>query len=375
MDGERTGNVRSFRRDSFPDGVIADAMTPSVGTVLRRARMSTPEVCAMVRHRRLLVALLGALAALTTACGGGGAAAAATPSSPPAPDQLPQRTEPSWLFVVDAEAGTADGTNLTLTGVDPVALAFADRPVRAARTVPVAGLAESWQQLGFAADPPNAALTAEVDGKQRTSAVTLTGVTYDPAAGTLTVSYTPLATKPEELHRVGGAHEEPAARFGRAALFVDAGGTTVGTSQGQATITAISKDEYQQLLGQAQNASRVPCVTPSASSTQVCTLVTVTGTGTAAWTVIAQAPDGDQPLSTAADLQVQTAAGTEYEASIPLTYLRSQWVKIVWESPAIGIPGIGADLVATVTVEPAGQTTATCFVQRTLAGSFTYICT
>jgi hypothetical protein len=69
----------------------------------------------------------------------------------------------SLLYVVNARgADLARGANghltLTLTGVEPNAVWFSDRPVRESGTFPASGLASAWRALGFAAQPPNAAL-------------------------------------------------------------------------------------------------------------------------------------------------------------------------------------------------------------------------
>src|SRR5262245_7208276 len=69
------------------------------------------------------------------------------------------------LIVMNARGANLQGGKLTLTGVAPSAIVFADRPVRAAGHVPTANLLEEWGSgsESFAADPPNA--TVSVFGK------------------------------------------------------------------------------------------------------------------------------------------------------------------------------------------------------------------
>ena len=69
------------------------------------------------------------------------------------------------LIVVNALGASFRGETLTLDGVAPSSIVFADRPVRAAGHILTAHLIEGWSKgsEGFAKDPPNA--TVSVFGK------------------------------------------------------------------------------------------------------------------------------------------------------------------------------------------------------------------
>jgi hypothetical protein len=73
------------------------------------------------------------------------------------------RMEPA-LIVLNAQSATLEGGKLTLGGVSPNAIMFADRPVRAAGHALTAHLLEEWSPGGaFGKDPPKA--TVSVLGK------------------------------------------------------------------------------------------------------------------------------------------------------------------------------------------------------------------
>ena len=65
------------------------------------------------------------------------------------------------LFVVNADGATLEGKQLTLTGVAPNSIVFADRPVRAAGHVSTEYLIGEWDtgKGSFAKDPPNATVS------------------------------------------------------------------------------------------------------------------------------------------------------------------------------------------------------------------------
>lgn len=64
------------------------------------------------------------------------------------------------LAVINAQGARLEGNQLTLTGVAPSSIVFADRPVRAAGHVPTADLTAEWTGSGsFAKDPPNATVS------------------------------------------------------------------------------------------------------------------------------------------------------------------------------------------------------------------------
>jgi hypothetical protein len=98
-------------------------------------------------------------------CGSETIFAQSAPAAPPlkaigkpstaAPDIVPS------LIVMNARGATLQGDTLTLTGVPPNSILFADRPVRAAGHGVTAKLLEEWSGEGtFAKDPPNATVSA-----------------------------------------------------------------------------------------------------------------------------------------------------------------------------------------------------------------------
>lgn len=68
------------------------------------------------------------------------------------------------LFVLNSRGATLQGGKLTLTGVSPNAIVFADRPVRSAGHELTAHILEEWSPANtgadsFAKDPPNATVS------------------------------------------------------------------------------------------------------------------------------------------------------------------------------------------------------------------------
>lgn len=65
------------------------------------------------------------------------------------------------LFVLNAKGATLQGGKLTLSGVSPNAVVFADRPVRAAGHDLTSRIVEDWStgSDNFAKDPPNATVS------------------------------------------------------------------------------------------------------------------------------------------------------------------------------------------------------------------------
>ncbi len=64
------------------------------------------------------------------------------------------------LIVMNAAGASLDGQTLTLTGVSPNSIIFADRPTRAAGHLLTHHLLEEWTVGSFAKDPPNATVSA-----------------------------------------------------------------------------------------------------------------------------------------------------------------------------------------------------------------------
>lgn len=129
---------------------------------------------------------------------------------------------PSWLFVLDAGAGTWDAatSELRLSGVDPAGLRFSDRPDRMAGTVATRSLVDDWDRLFD--DPPNAALHAVADdGASVLSAVELGTPRWDGTDLVVPATAVPAAG-------AGGVHDAatvvadtPPPSFTSAFLFVD----------------------------------------------------------------------------------------------------------------------------------------------------------
>lgn len=87
-------------------------------------------------------------------------AAATSPKTIGQPSQAQSAVVPS-LIVFNAHGAVLQGQKLTLTGVAPNAIVFADRPVRAAGHDLTAHIIEDWSSGSdnFAKDPPNATVS------------------------------------------------------------------------------------------------------------------------------------------------------------------------------------------------------------------------
>ena len=93
-----------------------------------------------------------------------------------------------WLLVQTATSVSYDGKILTLKGISPGTIMFADRPQRMTANIATQALIDEWNkgQRGFEKDPPNANLSLLVDGKEQNTVVELTNpklsgdtLTYD----------------------------------------------------------------------------------------------------------------------------------------------------------------------------------------------------
>ena len=80
---------------------------------------------------------------------------AATAAPPAGKSSVKVDMVPS-LFVMNAHGASLQGQTLTLAGVSPTSIVFADRPVRAAGHLPTEALLEEWTTGDFAKDAPNA---------------------------------------------------------------------------------------------------------------------------------------------------------------------------------------------------------------------------
>ncbi len=114
-----------------------------------------------------------------------GATPALAQSTPSTPQYMPLQTtigqaEPEIvpsLIVINARGASLQGGQLTLAGVAPNSIVFADRPVRAAGHTLTTHLLEEWSPSNdsdesFAKDPPNAAVSVfSTDGSKIRDAV------------------------------------------------------------------------------------------------------------------------------------------------------------------------------------------------------------
>ena len=115
---------------------------------------------------------------------------------------------------------------LTLRGISRQTVWFADRPARASGSLGTAPFMRVWPRLGFAQDPPNAALVfqhGETDGDR--VIVELRAPRYDAARGTL--AFAARWIEPSTV-RSGNLAEHakhvdptPPERFADASLFID----------------------------------------------------------------------------------------------------------------------------------------------------------
>lgn len=107
---------------------------------------------------RFLILALAAVVGLSA-----GAAAQTSAQAPSKTIGTPRQPQlvPS-MIVLNAKAAKIAGRTLTLDGVSPNAIVFADRPVRAAGHALTAHLLEEWGDRApdsFAKDPPNATVS------------------------------------------------------------------------------------------------------------------------------------------------------------------------------------------------------------------------
>jgi hypothetical protein len=116
----------------------------------------------MTRITLIATMVIGSLFASSAAF----AQTATTPSPTPAlktigtPASAKSQVVPS-LIVLNSHGATLQGDKLTLTGVSPSAIVFADRPVRSAGHQLTANLLDEWKSDdSFGKDPPNATVSA-----------------------------------------------------------------------------------------------------------------------------------------------------------------------------------------------------------------------
>lgn len=109
-----------------------------------------------------------------------GSSALAIAQTPPSTPQHVSETGKSLvkvqmvpsLIVINARAAALAGGTLTLAGVSPNSIVFADRPVRAAGHLLTRDVLEEWTLGSFAKDPPNATISVlSKDGSSARDAV------------------------------------------------------------------------------------------------------------------------------------------------------------------------------------------------------------
>jgi len=129
-----------------------------------------------------LIQIAGFLA-VSAVLGGAEAANAQTAPAPPssmktigAPAAAAKPEIVPSLFVLNSRGATLQGDTLTLTGVSPNSIIFADRPVRSAGHQPTADVIAEWGSGddSFAKNPPNATVSVlSRDGSVKDAVVVL----------------------------------------------------------------------------------------------------------------------------------------------------------------------------------------------------------
>jgi hypothetical protein len=161
-----------------------------------------------MRSNRIALAILISAAAL-----GSEAVAQGMPGMPlqKAIGTVPLTGPVASLFVLNARAATLADGKLTLTGVSPSSIAFADRPVRAAGHIETAQFVEKWRAGEDQAniDPPNATVSV------------LSGANVADAVVTISAPVLEGENLTFDAVVLEGALEGAA---GPAALFIDRGG-------------------------------------------------------------------------------------------------------------------------------------------------------
>ena len=108
---------------------------------------------------RLIVAIsIGALLWMPPMAGAQAPTTTAPSASTPSKPSVRVDMVPS-LFVMNAHGASLQGQTLTLAGVSPTSIVFADRPVRAAGHLPTEALLGEWATGDFAKDAPNATVS------------------------------------------------------------------------------------------------------------------------------------------------------------------------------------------------------------------------
>jgi hypothetical protein len=113
----------------------------------------------MALHRACCVLMaIAALICVSLAASAQTPSTGATSAPPPGKSSVKADMVPS-LFVMNARGASLQGQTLTLSGVSPNSIVFADRPVRSAGHLLTQHLVEEWTEGSFAKDPPNATVS------------------------------------------------------------------------------------------------------------------------------------------------------------------------------------------------------------------------
>lgn len=144
--------------------------------------------------RLILGALLGAV------CAVGGAFAQGAPANAPMaggpaggmngpPANIEELKGVQWLFVQVADSITVTDKTITLKGVAPQVIMFADRPERITGDASTATFIKIWNEGkdSFQKDPPNATLSVTVNGEPNLSVIELSNPVL--SGDTLTYDY------------------------------------------------------------------------------------------------------------------------------------------------------------------------------------------
>jgi hypothetical protein len=152
-----------------------------------------PEICVLKKGAEVmsimkLNQIVGMLALTTALCSAGLAFAQNVPASPTAKTigatSAPKSEVVPSLIVLNSRGATLQGEVLTLNGVAPNSIVFADRPVRSAGHAMTADIIAEWatatpgaqtaDNASFAKDPPNATVSVfSKDGSVKDAVVVL----------------------------------------------------------------------------------------------------------------------------------------------------------------------------------------------------------